>query len=59
MTRYQCIREILDTFDYYDKYVAHLDAWDLPSRDKRYSAETKFGSSRVLGKSYCLMPLET
>jgi len=42
MTRYQCIREILDTFDYYDEYAAHLDAWAPPNRDGRYSAKVKF-----------------
>jgi len=42
MTRYQCIREILDTFDYYDAYVAHLDAWDPDTPVKRWTAEKNF-----------------
>jgi len=37
MTRYQCIREILDSFDFYDERAAHLDAWTW---DGQYHQET-------------------
>jgi len=42
MTRYQCIREILDSFDFYDAYAAHLDEWSPEGYCRRYTDGRNF-----------------